>query len=223
MSAVLKEGAQLPDTIRASSRPIVVYEEAVRAVQACSTILEAQHWNNKSEALAAWAKIYSDDRVMSEARALKLHAYRQIGRLADQMRQCVPIEDRKKGVEGGFKGRTQGSQGLLIDHGLNIAKARQAVAIGRLEDRKFDQLVSRKTPPSPSYVYTTEVGPNPAWSRFRGRLSIFVSAARHTDTKMLVASMDDKQTEGAKKIIKEAMDYLGELQEQLWKAHGTAR
>jgi hypothetical protein len=213
MAVTAESMSALPANVRASTRPIVVYEQAVYAIRACSTILEAQHWNDKAEALAAWSKIYADERVEQEARSLKLHAYRQIGRLADQMRQCEP---RGKGYRK-VGGSTKGARSLLMEHGIGAAKAQQMITIARVPDVRFQSFVNRPKPPSPSVLTSQELRPNPAWSKFSNRLSIFLSCARRTDSDDLVVGLDKKQIESAKTMAKEAMDFLGDLQERLWK------
>lgn len=203
------EGAmKLPDSVRAGTRPIVVYEQAVRAIQECSTILEAKHWSDKSEALAAWAKIYADDRVAQEARALKLHAYRQIGRLA------VLLHPQKS---NGRHGMAKGARGALIEHGFGANDANTMVRIGKIAEPKFAALVNRPRPPSPSTVVAHELAPSPIWAKFRGRFAAFLSTMRYAHIDAIVRDMSDKQVDDAKGMAKEAMDALGEFQEKLWK------
>jgi hypothetical protein len=198
----------LPPNVRPSDRPIVVYEQAVYAIKQCSTILEAKHWNDKAEALAAWAKIYADERVEQEARALKLHAFRQIGRLADNMRQWTSL--------GQGRGSSKGAHSLLQEHGFNKTRATEALRIGRAPETVFNALVGRKRPPSPSTAASQHLRPNPEWASFSHRLAMLLSGARKVDFVALVASLSPKQREAAKAQAKEAMDELGELLEQLW-------
>lgn len=58
----------------------VVYADAVKALEACATMDEAKYYSDKSEALAAWAKIYGSQEDRKAAARLKLHAYARYAR-----------------------------------------------------------------------------------------------------------------------------------------------
>lgn len=75
----------------------VEYETAINALVACRSIDEAKYWSDKSDALAAWAKIYHSDKAAREAKALKLWAFRRMGQLAAELR---PNYKRVKGISG---------------------------------------------------------------------------------------------------------------------------
>lgn len=122
----------------------VVYEEACRAIEACVELDELQTWASKAEALAAWAKIYDDNRILRHAKQLKLRAYRRMGQLADELRpkDVHAPRGRRAGAIGSFS--------LLREHGLNRDKAQSAIALGRLPPEKFDKFLNRKNVPSPT-------------------------------------------------------------------------
>lgn len=122
----------------------VEYEVAIKALQDCSTFEEAKYWSDKSEALAAWAKIYHSDKAILEAKRLKLHAYRRMGELANELR---PIRQGLKGKRGGAgPGKLQ----LLIEGGLTKNNAHAATFLGRMPKETFEKIVSTKNPLSPA-------------------------------------------------------------------------
>src|SRR5690606_26149716 len=98
----------------------VEYVDACKALQACHEIDEAKYWSDKSDALAAWAKIYRDDETGKLARKLKAHAYRRMGEIAEQVQPT-------KGVT--HKGSPPGANSLLIEKGLSRGKAYHALRI----------------------------------------------------------------------------------------------
>ena len=93
MNSVISE--EQARQITGGRKPLVPveYERACTALAECQTIDEAKYWDNKADALAAWAKIYNNDQAGLEAKRLKLHAYRRMGEIA---REIIP-----KGTSGG--------------------------------------------------------------------------------------------------------------------------
>src|ERR1700722_7297053 len=81
----MSAGKQIAKVPRTVPMP-VEYVEACKALAACVTIDEAKRWADKAEALAAWAKIYRSDEASVQAARLKLHAYRRMGKLAEEIR-----------------------------------------------------------------------------------------------------------------------------------------
>lgn len=158
----------------------VIYEEACRAIDACVELDEIKAWASKSEALAAWARIYQDDYLLRQAKQLKLRAFRRMGQLADELRpkDVHAPRGRRAGAIGSFS--------LLREHGLTRDKAQAAIALGRLPPDKFNKFLNRKVVPSPSvarafsqhsnmeelgkrsaaYSYMTGSGPSPTSFRW---------------------------------------------------------
>lgn len=191
--------------------PVIVYEQAVRAVRACLTIDDAKYWNDKSEALTAWARIYSDDRIMREARALKLHAYRRIGQLADAMRIAMP---KGKGYRG-IRGTTRGARSLLIEHGIKSSRVQHMLTIGRVDRSVFDEATNREKPPSPTQLCDRELRPNPMWAELGNRMSIFLSATKKIHPEDLAETLSDKERKKAKRMISEAQGWLDALNDEI--------
>jgi hypothetical protein len=105
------------------------YVKAVKALKACQTIDDAKQWEGKAEALAAWAKIYKNDQAGKEARRLKLHAYRKMGQLAEQLRPTQKATS------------IPGANSLLEEHGLPQHKAMQALQLSRATEPEFDTAI----------------------------------------------------------------------------------
>ncbi len=61
------------------------YKAAVKAIRACDSIDIVKHYSDKADALAVMAKICKDDGLEREAKQLKLHTFRRMGTLADEL------------------------------------------------------------------------------------------------------------------------------------------
>lgn len=128
----------------------VQYEQAVQALAECLSLDEAKVWSAKSDALAAWAKIYRDDDVGRKARALKLHAFRRMGELAREQRPGKIIPP-PKGCKGhpGFT-RLPGPKSLLEELGLKASDANACLSISKMKLERFENAINSPKPPSPN-------------------------------------------------------------------------
>lgn len=124
----------------------VEYEEACKQLSACLTLDEAKYWDNKADALAAWAKIYHDGKVLRDARALKLLAHRRLYEIARELR---PKRIIKRGKSGELIGNKPGAPSLLREQGLSVAAVNAARELGNMSEEKFQTLVDSPRPPSP--------------------------------------------------------------------------
>ena len=104
----------------------VEYETAVKSLQACIDLNDAKYWDDKADALAAWAKIYRSDETLRKAKMLKLHAFRRMGELAGELK---PLKNDKGG-------RQPGAIRALTDVGLSH---NSAIAARRLASVRSDQ------------------------------------------------------------------------------------
>lgn len=132
----------------------VEYETAVKALAACVTLDEAKYWDNKADALAAWAKIYHDKKVEREAAALKLWAYRRMGELAGELRP-------QKNYGGSGGGLTPGPLSLLKENGLTKSNAMAARRLARVSREHVEALSKLPRPPAPAtaaYAYLAGKG-----------------------------------------------------------------
>ncbi len=154
----------------------VIYEEACKALAACTTVDEGKYWSDKATALAAWAKIHGSRKAEAEAARLKLHAFRRMGALALELRPPDGVETpqerkqreieakkryiaRKRGLDMPLRSRSRpGAQSLLIDSGLSPREAGAALRISRVEDKLFTDEVERQKPRSPTGLWGRDFG-----------------------------------------------------------------
>jgi hypothetical protein len=213
-----------------SARPIIErkarvpaeYNEAVKALAACVTLDEAKYWDDKAEALKAWAKIYGDDEAGLSARRLKLHAYRRMGELAMQMRPWKP--GARKGCKMG-EGAGKGVPSLLVEHGLPMHKANAASAAARMPRRKFQALVNQPKPPAPNALLAkfSDRNVTTAWREISGviggnSLLGFRGWCRSRDARQLARALTQTETAKARECAREAAEWLDEFERNLRRA-----
>lgn len=194
---------------RAPQMP-VQYEQAVRALAECLSLDEAKVWNDRAEALAAWAKIYHSEEATRKARALRLHAYRRMGELAAELRPTGSLI----GVQGGRSAK--GPLSLLMEHGLKRTQALAARRLAKTPKGEFEKLLSRRTPPSPLVVIGSQVGSD-AWKRFGGPHGIrsALTWARANAASQLAREMTADEASSARKIVVELQEWLDEFEHSL--------
>ena len=164
---------QLPVEVRRripDAKIPVIYSEACKLLVECRSIDDAHLWSDRADALAAWAKIYSNDTAAREAKALKLYAYRRMGEIAGELRP----------QKRGSKGAGRGPKSLLMEHGLNESSARAARALAVMSAETFAGMTERANPPAPTQArknYETD----PRWLRVRTSLSYLRSHCRAED------------------------------------------
>lgn len=124
----------------------VQYESACRALAECRTIDEAKYFDSKADALAAWAKIYNNDRAAVEAKRLKLHAYRRMGEIARELQPPYRKGERSNTKTGSLPGHVA----LLKASGLKPSQATAASYISSMTAQSFEAAVSRDRPMAPS-------------------------------------------------------------------------
>jgi hypothetical protein len=129
---------------RAAKKPLIplCYESACKSLTECLSIDEAQMWDAKADALAAWAKIYHDNEAARKAKALKLHAYRRMGLLSKELTKCKPKYNAA--------GPVPGARALLIDKGLKVHDADACIRLARARNDVFEKAINSPKPPAPS-------------------------------------------------------------------------
>lgn len=194
------------------------YEAAVKALAACLTLDEAKYWNDKADALAAWAKIYHSDDVSRKARALKLHAYRRMGILAAELRPANRFEEGR---------HMPGPLSALVAAGLSDSQAKAARAVAKLPKRKFDREVAAERPRAPTSFRIT--GGNEelseSWRTLTGRslnrtttvnsMSGFACFCRGNDAKALARGLDKGEVENARVIATLIAEWIDTFTERL--------
>ena len=103
-------------------------------------VVDTMKWANLADAYATVAKIQKDETAMRLSKAIKLHAYRRMGEIAQELR---PMKHK------GNYGATKGPHSALREAGLGRNEATAAVVLGRTPREKFDEIASRPNPPSP--------------------------------------------------------------------------
>lgn len=196
MSSVV---AIVPD--RRISMPME-YDRALQALAACTRIDEARTWDNKADALAAWARIYRNDRASELAKQLKLHAYRRMGQLAEELRPKAPNQS--------------GPRALLLAEGLSMPQASAARCLARMPAQKFDE--SLLTPASPVTVAQRQSNRRPVWKRFGRASSMLVTFLEERAAEQLaneIRCCGDKALVDARVRVRSILQKLLELDRHL--------
>lgn len=187
----------------------VEYESAVKALAECITLDEAKYWDNKADALAAWAKIYHSPDAERKARQLKLHAYRRMGELAEELRPSR----RKAG-----KYFLPGGESLLREIGLNESKAKQAVRLRKIPPKEFEALVNKPTPPAPYSLLAHSPTKSEAWNSFTRPVNSPMSwrtYCRGNDARSLARGMVADEAQSARRIVVEITEWLDAFEQAL--------
>jgi hypothetical protein len=187
----------------------VIYEEACRALVACTTIDEAKYFSDKAEALAAWAKIYKSDQAALEAKRLKLHAYRRMGELAAEIQP----------TKHGHRGRLPGPGSLLKDQGFNESTIRTIRRIASIDASQFNALVDSPRPPSINQVMNSFRGSSAAYREFLALdgngPTKFRTYIRTHDASRLASAMAIDEADQARQITREIQEWLDEFEQHL--------
>lgn len=147
MNAVAKSMLVSNALVKRTPLP-VVYEEACRQLAEVATVMDAKYFADKAEALAVWAKIYRSDQAALEAKRLKLHAFRKMGLIAEQLRP----------TSASTRCKTGGGASLLKENGLNSGHAAQAIRLSRIPENKFNSAINQNRPPPIVALSRTGVG-----------------------------------------------------------------
>lgn len=190
----------------------VEYETACRALAECSTLDETKYWDNKADALAAWAKIYHSDQAAVEAKRLKLHAYRRMGALAAEIR---PLYLRVKGSGIGKTGSVPGPKALLQEHGFKRDTAAAIRAIACMPQAEFEAAVAKKIPPSPYRLVKVLNRQNPAWAEMHIKLSTARGCCRRQSAVTLASGISPKECQTARELATELIEWLDEFERHL--------
>jgi hypothetical protein len=183
----------------------VEYEAAVKALQACLTLDEAKYWNDKADALAAWAKIYQSKEAEQKARQLKLHAFRRMGILAGELRPG------KGARTDGRSGMAPGPHSLLKEKGLTGCDASAARKLATLTPNEFKSFVNQRNPPSPSLVQRHVADKSQSYKDLfliNSSISSFRSYCKNTDAKKLAEGFRPEELEKVRECLAEIFDWL---------------
>jgi hypothetical protein len=192
--------ARLPPAKSANPLP-VAYRTAVAAIAACRSFDEANDWSNKADALAAWAKIFANDEVQKEAKALKLHAFRRMGALASEL--------------SSDPNQASSAYAVLLAHGYKKSQASAAVKISKMPPDDFVAVTESKKPPSPSVLCTINLRNNAQWARFSLPMRSFVGEMRKVDPKSLSATLSERELQSAYGVCREMLYWLVPFHDEL--------
>lgn len=198
----------------------VKYDVAVRALTACRNIDEAKHYADKSDALAAWARIYKDEHVKVEAKRLKLHAYRRMGVLAREIRPGTERTGRKGGS-------IPGPVSLLKEMGLSRNEAQSASLIGAVSNKRFKNAIDLPSPPAPStFKFKNRKGVSEAWKSLTGAsgrgypMTGFRGFCRNNDPKKIARALSWSEVEKVREMATEIIEWMDAFDQYLpKKAH----
>jgi hypothetical protein len=188
----------------------VIYEQACRELADCVTIDEAVYWNDKAEALAAWAKIYKDGTALREAQKLKLHAHKRMGKLGQELsmeRRRVGRPTTRVGRTARHRGPPRGARSILIGSGLTPSNADAALAIAGMSEEEFGGLLDRERVPSPTTARRYTSGKSNDWNRFQMFTTSFRSYCRSADPKEIAASLLPDERAAGLRILREIIDW----------------
>jgi hypothetical protein len=192
----------------------VEYEAALNSLTACESLDEAQYWADKSDALAAWALIYRDDKAGRQARRLKIHAYRRMGILASEIRAAA--------------NKAKGASSLLIQHGLSKDQAAAAMQISRAPEKKlqvhidaahginrtaasFRGLGSRRPASSDAWFWLADTSSAGTGPRLRG----VWAALRAKSAKEVAAQIHPGEAQAARALLSSIQEWFDEFEQYL--------
>jgi hypothetical protein len=187
----------------------IEYETAVKALAECITLDEAKYWDNKADALAAWAKIYHSPDAERKAKQLKLHAYRRMGQLAQELRPSKS--------NGGRNGTAPGPVSLLVESGLSRQNAVAARRLAILPKDALSRELERPRPRSPTtFSHQSATTGSPAdWVAVRTSLASARSCVRRHNPRELAAQLDGKVAATARQVALALIEWLDEFEQHL--------
>lgn len=182
----------------------VEYETAVTALQACISLDETKYWSDKADALAAWARIYRNDDVSRKAKMLKLHAYRRMGSLAEE------LNPRQSTKQTGGRGSVPGSgpRSALLANGLSVAQADAARIISKLSDRRFGQLLKNPVSPTTARHSLRDVT---IWHQLQASAMSLRSRCRANTPAQVASAMSETEKTNAVELVTELCEWLDDL------------
>lgn len=199
--------AKVPDVSHLSRPQMpIVYDEACKAIAACSAIDEAKYWSDKADALAAWARIYNEDKVTIEAKRLKIHAYRRMAEIADHI---MPTWR----AERGFRYATVPI--ILNDYGIGRSQARVIAKIGEMPAAKVQRAIERRKPPTPSTLALVDNTAQPQWTRIKRTMSSLVSMTAGIKAPAFARKIPEEEQDRAYELAQDVVGWVYTLSEEL--------
>jgi hypothetical protein len=187
----------------------VEYETAVNSLQACLTLDEAKYWSNAADAFTAWAKMYRSGDALRKAKMLKLHAFRRMGQLAEEINPRLV----KQGVGVG-KGSVAGSgpRSILKQHGFSAAEVDAARMLADVSERTFTRLLKNPMSPTTARARLRDIT---IWHHTQAALMTLRSRCRvHTPAQTII-TMSVVERANARELVREVVEWLDEFDQRL--------
>lgn len=186
-----------------NARVPIEYDNAVKALQACIDIDDAKYWSEKADALAAWAKIYRSKDAELKAKRLKLHAYRRMGELSDQLAPKTAT------------GRSGGAGMLREKHGFSYHQAKTIRTMALLPKKKFEKAVNSDRPPAPHRLERVTQASNLEWDNTYKTLAQAVRGLDRYDPVTLARSIREDSVPIARNLVFKLTDWLDAFEQAL--------
>ena len=127
----------------ATARLPVNYQQATQALTACSRVDECREWVNKTEAVAAYARMADDETLHKTAIRIKSRAIKRCGELLKQFKAPGARTEKHR---AGADPRSQTEVGR--DAGMSPRQVKDAVRVSNVPKAEFERLVESNDPPS---------------------------------------------------------------------------
>jgi hypothetical protein len=133
---------------------ITPFWKALDLLKECLVFEDVQHCQRLADVQEAWGRVYRSPEAINGAKAVRLHAARRLGELAQEAR----------GNHSG-KGLGGGPRRWLTSQGIPEKDADYAAALRKIPAARFAEIVARPTPPTVSALARGYQVPKGKWSR----------------------------------------------------------
>lgn len=237
---------QLPVIARDRMNSIQAMEHVdivAKAITECTTIALGVYLDNRIDVIAALAKYLKDDKLTIAAKRVKLENYRKLGELAELERptarlsgytseqkrerrnqQAREFKKRKEtGAQMPGRGTSKGAASLLKGSGFTDKQAHRILAISRIPDDKFKEIIKEPIPPAPVVAATFGLG-NSSLSRgvsssnyreFSHHGTTFRAVCRKNPPVELARGMTVDEAKKAREIVVELQEWLDAFEQAL--------
>lgn len=201
------DNTNLPTVQGSPGDALVLYDDAVKAIVACKTLIQSKYWMDFAEAKTLLGKMTKDRRVEVEGKRLRLLAHRRASELADRLRPTTG-------------GHVPGARSLLTEQGFSASEANTIRSIGVLSKKKFDQLINSPRPPSPTTFATSLKHGSQSWKRLsiNAGMSGFAAYCNRNSAKSLARGLVGDEAEKGRELVGQISIWLDEFERYIPKA-----
>jgi hypothetical protein len=152
----------------------------------------------------------ASDETLIRAKQLKLHAFRRMGQLANELQ---PAKARKLNGRGAVPGPVR----LLVEKGLRKSEAGAARRLAKLTEESFEKLLAQ--PKGPTTIAMHSYSMSPVWRGFTLTAGSLRSYAKRTPAAQLAitAKSNPKHEKLARSLVTDLTAWLTTLSEELTK------